>query len=81
MIKLILFDVNLNKNEKYFESKNYANGKKLVVSDLLFGRLGMSICYDLRFPNLYRKLTKKGNFFSIPAKLLLLQLEKRIGTR
>ena len=66
--KINLFDVNLNKNEKYFESKNYAAGKKLVVSDLLFGRLGMSICYDLRFPNLYRKLTKKGaQFFSIPA--------------
>ena len=66
--KINLFDVNLNKNEKYLESKNYMAGKKLVVSDLLWGKLGMSICYDLRFPNLYRKLTKKGaQFFSIPA--------------
>ena len=66
--KINLFDVNLNKNEKYLESKNYIAGKKLVVSDLLWGKIGMSICYDLRFPNLYRRLTQKGaQFFSIPA--------------
>ena len=63
-----MFDVNLSNTENYFESKNYASGKKLIVSDLVWGKLGMSICYDLRFPNLYRSLGKKGaHFFSIPA--------------
>ena len=66
--KINLFDVNLSQSEKYFESKNYAAGKKIVVSDLSWGKLGMSICYDLRFPNLYRKLAKKGaDLLSIPA--------------
>ena len=41
---------------------------KIVTADLPWGRLGMSICYDLRFPNLYRKLSKKGALFlTIPA--------------
>ena len=66
--KINLFDVYLSKSEKYLESRNYAAGKKIVVSNLSWGKLGMSICYDLRFPNLYRKLAKKGaNFLSIPA--------------
>ena len=66
--KINLFDVNLSNTENYFESKNYASGKKLIISDLVWGKLGMSICYDLRFPNLYRSLGRKGaHFFSIPA--------------
>ena len=66
--KINLFDVNLSNTENYFESKSYVSGKKLIVSDLVWGKLGMSICYDLRFPNLYRNLGKKGaHFFSIPA--------------
>ena len=66
--KINLFDVYLSKKEKYFESKNYDAGKKIVTADLPWGRLGMSICYDLRFPNLYRKLSKKGALFlTIPA--------------
>ena len=66
--KINLFDVHLNKNENYLESKNYIAGKKIIVSDLSWGKIGMTICYDLRFPNLYKKLAKKGaDFFSIPA--------------
>ena len=66
--KINLFDVLLDKNEKYFESKNYDSGKKLKVIKLPWGNLGMSICYDLRFPNLYKSLAKKGaEFFAIPA--------------
>ena len=66
--KINLFDVILGKNEKYFESKNYDSGSKLEVIKLPWGGLGMSICYDLRFPNLYKRLAKKGaDFFSIPA--------------
>ena len=66
--KINLFDVILSKNEKYFESKNYDSGKKLEVTELPWGKLGMTICYDLRFPNLYKSLAKRGaDFFSIPA--------------
>ena len=66
--KINLFDVKLTDSEYYYESKNYISGKKVVVSNLPIGKLGMSICYDLRFPNLYKKLAKKGaDFFSIPA--------------
>ena len=66
--KINLFDVLLDKNENYFESKNFDKGKKLNLFKLPWGNLGMSICYDLRFPNLYRKLAKKGaDFLSIPA--------------
>ena len=66
--KIHMYDVTLSKKEKYFESKTFTPGKKYKVTKLPWGKLGMSICYDLRFPNLYRKLTKKGaQFFSIPA--------------
>ncbi len=66
--KINLFDVYLSKSEYYLESKNYDSGKKLNVSKLPWGNLGMSICYDLRFPSLYKKLAFKGaNCFSVPA--------------
>ena len=66
--KINLFDVLLDKNEKYFESKNYDSGKKFKVVKMPWGNLGMSICYDLRFPNLYKSLARRGaDFFSIPA--------------
>ena len=66
--KINLFDVYLSKNESYLESKNYEAGKKVIVSDMPWGKIGMTICYDLRFPSLYKKLAKKGvDFFSVPA--------------
>tara|TARA_B100000686_G_C16791822_1_gene979232 strand:+ start:1279 stop:2091 length:813 start_codon:yes stop_codon:yes gene_type:complete len=66
--KINLFDVCLGKKENYFESKNYDSGKKIKVSLLPWGKLGMSVCYDVRFPGLYKKLAKRGSdFFSIPA--------------
>ncbi len=66
--KINLFDVSLGNNESYFESKYYDPGKKIKLVDLPWGQLGMSICYDLRFPILYRRLAKRGaKFFSIPA--------------
>jgi len=66
--KINLFDVDLGKNESYLESKNFDAGKFIKIANLPFGKLGMSICYDLRFPNLFKKLAKKGaDFFSIPA--------------
>jgi len=58
-----MYDVILSKREKYFESKTFVAGKKHKSFDLPWGRIGFSICYDLRFPNLYRKLSKAGSLF------------------
>ena len=66
--KINLFNVNLGSKEKYLESKNYDSGREIKVAKLSYGNLGLSICYDIRFPILYRKLVKKGaDFISIPA--------------
>ena len=66
--KIHMFDVQLSKKEKYFESKTFLAGKTKKLFTLPWGKIGLSICYDLRFPNLYRKLSKAGAlFFSIPS--------------
>ena len=66
--KIHMYDVILSKKEKYFESKTFSAGKKIKSTTLPWGKLGLSICYDLRFPNLYRKLSKAGSLFlSIPS--------------
>jgi len=58
--KIHMFDVDLDNGESYRESKNYTPGDTAVVADLPWGRLGLSICYDLRFPSLYRALADAG---------------------
>ena len=66
--KLHMFDVDLAGGESYRESQYYAPGSKAVIAELPFGRLGMTICYDLRFPALYRALATEGaNLIAIPA--------------
>ena len=66
--KIHMYDVNLSKKERYLESKTFLAGKKIKAYNLPWGKLGMTICYDLRFPNLYRKLAKQGSMFlSIPS--------------
>ena len=66
--KIHMYDAVLNKKERYFESRTFVAGKKYQISKLPWGKLGMSVCYDLRFPNLYRNLAKKGSLFlSIPS--------------
>ncbi len=66
--KIHMYDVVLSKREKYFESKTFFAGNKLKSFKLPWGKLGLTICYDLRFPNLYRKLSKSGCLFlSIPS--------------
>ncbi len=63
-----LFDVDLEGGESYRESATIAPGASAVVADLPWGRIGLSICYDLRFPQLYRALAKAGaDFLSVPA--------------
>ena len=58
--KIHMFDVNLDKGESYRESNNYRPGEIAVLADLPWGRLGVTICYDLRFPALYRALAEAG---------------------
>ncbi|MDF1683234.1 MAG: carbon-nitrogen hydrolase family protein [Legionellaceae bacterium] len=58
--KIHLFDVELSEGEIYQESKTYASGTKPVVVDTPIGRLGLSVCYDVRFPELYRELVNQG---------------------
>ena len=63
--KINMFDVKISKKEKYNESKTFQSGKKLVTAKLPWGNLGFSICYDLRFPEMYRALSKKKLHFII----------------
>jgi len=61
--KIHMYDAVLGTKEKYFESKTFTPGKKIKTTNLPWGKLGLSICYDLRFPNMYRKISKKGSLF------------------
>ena len=66
--KLHLFDVDLPTGERWRESASYAPGEAAVVVDTALGRLGLSICYDLRFPDLYRALSDAGaTVLAVPA--------------
>jgi predicted amidohydrolase len=66
--KIHMFDVDLKGGESYRESRSYRPGDLAVLTDLPWGRLGLSICYDLRFPALYRALAEAGaTFLAIPA--------------
>lgn len=66
--KIHLFDVDISDGQVYRESEIYRAGDRRVVADLPWGRAGLSICYDLRFPTLYRHLAKQGaSFLTIPA--------------
>ena len=66
--KIHMFDVDLKGGESYRESRSYRPGEIGVVADLPWGRLGLTICYDLRFPALYRALAEAGaTFLAIPS--------------
>ena len=66
--KINMFDVIVSKKEKHFESKTFEAGKKITSASLPWGNLGFSICYDLRFPELYRKLSKRNlSFIAVPS--------------
>ena len=66
--KIHMFDVNLDKGESYRESNTYRPGELAVLADLPWGRLGVTICYDLRFPALYRALAEAGaTMLTIPS--------------
>jgi predicted amidohydrolase len=66
--KIHLFDVELPGGESYRESNTYQPGENAVLANLPWGRLGLTVCYDLRFPSLYRALAEAGaQFLAIPS--------------
>jgi predicted amidohydrolase len=66
--KIHMFDVDLANGESYRESRSYRPGDIAVAVDLPWGRLGLTVCYDLRFPALYRALAEAGcSFLAIPS--------------
>ena len=75
--KIHMFDVNLPSGETYCESAVYAPGKTAYVAQLPWGGLGVSTCYDLRFPEQYKALAKAGaKFLAVPAAFTKVTGEK-----
>jgi len=58
--KIHMFDVNINEKETHRESDTFKAGKNIVLLNIDKIKIGFTICYDLRFPNLFRKLAKRG---------------------
>lgn len=66
--KIHMFDVNVTETEVYRESAGYRPGGKAVVADAGWAKIGMAVCYDLRFPQLFRRLAQAGaQVITIPA--------------
>lgn len=66
--KIHLFDVSLDGGERYAESATVAGGGQAVLAPTPWGRIGMTVCYDVRFPHLYRALAQGGAFaFTVPS--------------
>lgn len=66
--KIHMFDVNVSETEVYRESAAYRPGARAVLAETPFARIGMTVCYDVRFPHLYRRLAKAGaQILTVPA--------------
>lgn len=66
--KIHMFDVNVTATEVYRESEGYRPGNCAILAETTFGKVGMSVCYDLRFPALYRRLAQAGaQILTVPA--------------
>ena len=66
--KIHMFDVNVSETEVYRESEGYRPGTSAVVAETPFARIGMTVCYDVRFPALYRRLAQGGaQIITVPA--------------
>ena len=66
--KIHMFDVNVSETEQYRESAAYRPGGRAVLARTPFGTIGLSICYDVRFPHLYRRLAQAGaTILTVPA--------------
>ena len=63
-----MFDATLSEKESYKESDRYIAGSEIVTVENELGKIGLTICYDIRFPKLYSKLLDKGcNIITIPS--------------
>ena len=66
--KIHMFDVQVSETETYHESSGFRPGSKSVLADTPMGKIGLTVCYDLRFPHLFRGLAKAGaNILTVPA--------------
>lgn len=66
--KIHMFDVNVSATEVYRESAGYRPGSRAVLAETPFARIGMTVCYDVRFPYLYRHLAQRGaDILTVPA--------------
>jgi deaminated glutathione amidase len=66
--KIHMFDVDVDATETYRESAGFRPGQRAVVADTPWGRIGMTVCYDVRFPHLHRALAKAGaRILTVPA--------------
>ena len=66
--KIHMFDADLENDESYKESDIYRSGDRAVLAETPWGDVGLTICYDLRFPGLYRDLAKAGaSYFAVPS--------------
>ncbi|KEP68680.1 amidohydrolase [Thioclava dalianensis] len=66
--KIFMFDLDVSDTERYRESEGYRPGKAAVLAPSIYGQIGMSVCYDLRFPQLYRQLAQAGaSILTIPS--------------
>ena len=66
--KIHMFDVNVSETEIYRESAGYRPGNCAVLADTSFATIGMTVCYDVRFPHLYRRLAQAGaQILTVPA--------------
>ncbi|WP_126975283.1 carbon-nitrogen hydrolase family protein [Frigidibacter oleivorans] len=66
--KIHMFDVTVSETEQYRESAGYCPGDHAVLAETPFARIGMTVCYDVRFPHLYRRLAQAGaQVLTVPA--------------
>ena len=66
--KIHMFDVNVSDTEVYRESQGYRPGAQAVLAETLFGKIGLTVCYDVRFAHLYRRLAQAGaQILTVPA--------------
>jgi deaminated glutathione amidase len=66
--KIHMFDVEIGDGQIYHESQAYRPGERAVLAETPFGKLGLTICYDVRFPHLYRALAQQGaGIITVPA--------------
>jgi predicted amidohydrolase len=71
--KMHLFDVDVSDEVRFQESATIAPGEELVVADTEVGKLGLSVCYDLRFPELYASLVRRGaEILTVPSAFTLM---------